>query len=138
MYEVQSYQLEVGKAEKPFASLTAELRELGRDYYPNVTYLCERFEFRPEDRDKVDIRTGEYVGCIKTFAEIYSYKLVMQSASSAVGKTAFFGDGEVGNRHLKKLGYYAPGASHANDAMRHMMYYLVFTLKQRIWLEMLK
>lgn len=105
--------------------------------------VCERFEFRKDEqnRDKIDYKPVEYIGVIRLFTKMYRHsgvKLIMQSASHTVGKSAFFGDGSEGNAKMKHLGLYIPGQRHATDAARHYAYYRTFTLDDLTFLHALK
>lgn len=82
--------------------------------------ICESFEFRKEYRDKeyLNYQAGEFVGTIKTFAEINDVLLYMQSASQA---KAFWTDDKI-----KKLGIKTK-SKHEKDALRHWLYHRTFT-----------
>lgn len=111
---------------------------------PRLHIVCERFEFRKTDqeRDKIDYDAAEYVGVVKLFVKMYknaNVKLVMQSASMVKEKKAnknnppFWTEAKI-----KHLGLWEPGKPHAMDALRHMLYYRTFTLKDHSLLYHLK
>jgi hypothetical protein len=101
-----------------------------------LVIVCERFEFRQDDRDrdKIDYIAGEYVGVVKRFWQQHQRQgvidLVMQSAAQVKGRgkhrtsKTFWGD----DSRLRKLGLWIPGQPHAMDATRHYLYYRTFTL----------
>jgi hypothetical protein len=103
--------------------------------------ILEPFTFRKDDqtRDKIDFTAAEYVGVVRTFAQLYAVPLVLQQASITVGSTAFWGDSAQGNAKLRKLDLWdSRQAPHGMDALRHLLYYMTFTLNQDVWLQRLK
>lgn len=107
------------------------------------TIILEPFLFRKEDsrtRAYIDYTPAEYVGVVKEFAQEYNVPLVLQQASQAVGETAFWGDGALGNKKMQDLGIWVPGKQnpHQRDALRHLLYYLSFTLKNKSFFELLR
>lgn len=98
--------------------------------YWNITQLvCESFEFRQHiDKDKakhkVELISREYIGIAKLFAEINVVPFSMHTASAAKGLIP--DKGPQKDVKLKQLGWNnsSPG-NHANDAARHLVYYLV-------------
>lgn len=104
--------------------------------------IVEKFEFRKDDqaRDKIDYMAAEIVGVCKVWAQQEWHQrgamnnLIMQG-SSLIGKTAFWSDD---NKRVKQLGLYdSKVAPHGMDAMRHLLYYLSFTLNQTEWFRKL-
>lgn len=101
----------------------------------NVDVLVvERFEFRQSDaqtRSKIDYRAGEYVGVCCLWAQQEGIKLVLQQAAQA---KAFWMDDKI-----KQLTLWRPEAfPHGIDALRHLMYYVTFTLNDQRWLLQLR
>jgi hypothetical protein len=97
----------------------------------HFTLIAERFDFRQSEeggqRHGTNLMSREYIGVAKLFAaERMNTPVVLQSAAQAKG---FIPDkaknGLEANAKLKALGLYVPGRPHANDAMRHLIYYLV-------------
>ncbi len=70
----------------------------------------------------------EAIGLIKYMAYDRCIPLVMQSPA----QKEFFT-----NERLKALGVYQTGHRHANDAIRHVLYYRAFTLKEEKLLQMI-
>jgi hypothetical protein len=95
--------------------------------------VCEKFEFRKDDqaRDKIDYTAAELVGTVKTYAGVEGFDLIMQG-SALIGRTAFWSDD---NKKVKQLGLYKPEcAPHGMDALRHVLYYVTFTLNDHYYL----
>jgi hypothetical protein len=105
---------------------------LGHMHTQVYSVVCESFEFRKGDEHRagVSLISREYIGVARLFAQErlgqVGQTLVMQTAGAAKG---FIPDkprgGLEANAKLKVLGLYVPGKQHANDAMRHLIYYLV-------------
>lgn len=96
-----------------------------------LTIVCESFEFRHDmERNKIVYDSAEYIGVVKLFCDDFDAKLVMQSASVA---KQFWTDDK-----LKKVNLYRPAMRHAMDALRHVLYYRAFTLKDKTLLKELK
>ena len=98
---------------------TNEAGELDEDGYVDLTIICESFQHR--QLPKVDLTPVEVIGVVKEWARQNNIEIVWQTA--AQGK-AFFD-----NKRLEALGVLKRPATHwrhANDAMRHMMWYLGF------------
>jgi hypothetical protein len=81
--------------------------------------IYETFKYR--QLPKADLTPVEAIGVIKLFAKQYNIPLHDQNPAQAVGEKAFWSDDR-----LKHLGLYQVGKVHANDAMRHLLYYLGF------------
>jgi hypothetical protein len=108
------------------------------------TVVCEKFEYQKEkaqEREHLNYEAAEYVGTVKTWYETMGTKigrvgisLVMQSPSVAVGKTCFWTDDK-----LKALGLYQKTRTpHERSALRHLLYYVTFTLKDNQFLHRLR
>lgn len=106
--------------------------ELDRMLYDRLPSLivCEEFAYRPYagDDDEAQPRRAhlnlvskEYIGVIKHYSYYTGTPLVMQAPSTGLQF--------VKDKRLKSLGLHIPGRNHANDATRHLLYYLVFTRK---------
>lgn len=81
-----------------------------------LVIVCESFEFRQNrQRDNINLMSKEYIGIVKLF----------QNRTSVVFQTAAQAKGFVTDQKLKKMGLWQPGKRHANDATRHLVYYLV-------------
>lgn len=103
--------------------------------------VIEDFNYRiMSDREKSDMgRLGielisrNYIGIIELYCKMYDCEYKIQAPHVAVGKTPFWSDDK-----LKKIGLYVSNAPHYNDAMRHLLTYLVFTKKEKWYLDYLK
>lgn len=91
--------------------------------------VCESFEFRQHiDKNKakmkVELISREYIGIVRLYSELYDVPLSMHTASAAKGMIP--DKGPQKDVKLKQLGWAksTPG-NHANDAARHLVYYLV-------------
>jgi len=83
----------------------------------NVHLVVEMFVYRY--RPKVDLTPAESVGVIKEWARQNDVKVSWQAPSQAM---YFWTDDR-----LKDYGLYLPARPHANDAMRHLLYFLHFS-----------
>lgn len=96
--------------------------------------IYERFEYRSESAygkkygnlDNVDLYPRNLIGvinmyCQKREAEDNPLILYTQMPAKVLGKKAFWTDDK-----LKKSYVLKPGQEHANDAMRHMLYWWQF------------
>lgn len=93
-----------------------DLYELLINYDPDYV-VCESFEFRQFDGNRTGIvlDSREYIGVAKLYCQLTKKPLTLQTAS--VGK-AFWTDAK-----LKKIGLWQVGQKHANDALRHVLYF---------------
>ena len=111
---------------------------------PGTIFIGERFLFLHEfaDRAKIDLTAPEYIGVAKSLLqERPQVQAVWQNASLACGKTAFWGDDSKpggGNEKIKKLGLWVPGKKHAMDSLRHLLYFISFTMNDDYYLTLLK
>lgn len=78
--------------------------------------VCESFEYRNNSRAGLVLDSVEYIGIVKLFVARYGVPLTMQTASMGKGFTK--------DQNIKKLGLWQSGKKHANDATRHLLYYL--------------
>jgi hypothetical protein len=84
----------------------------------DFTIVCESFEFRQgKQRHNINLMSKEYIGLVKMFNQDRGAPAVFQTAGQA---KPFVTDAK-----LKAMGWYHPGWKHANDATRHLVYYLV-------------
>ena len=94
-----------------------ELWSMLNNLYPTVV-IYEAFEYRNRARAGLVLDSREYIGIIRLWGEITDGAvLVKQTASQAKGF--------VNDAILKKGSLWVPGNPHENDAMRHLVYYLV-------------
>ena len=105
-----------------------DLRDILNRLDPAVV-VCEDFLFR-QSKTKVDLVSRDYIGVARLWCDDNGRELVLQTP--AAGK-AFWTDDK-----LKALGYYTPAMPHANDAVRHLLYYFTFTCDDNYYLMRLK
>jgi hypothetical protein len=104
---------------------TTEADELDEDGYADLKIICESFQHR--QLPKVDLSPVEVIGVVKEWARQNDVEIVWQT--SAQGK-AFFN-----NDRLDALGVLRKPKTtwrHANDATRHLLWYLGFGKGVRI------
>jgi hypothetical protein len=80
--------------------------------------VCESFEFRRHARDNLNLFSCELIGVVKMFVEEWTIPFKPQTASQAKG--------HFNDDHLKKAHLYKPAKPHANDAVRHLLYWFQF------------
>jgi hypothetical protein len=100
-------------------------------YQPDLL-IVEPFIYRPEGRGALDLAPAEWVGFLKYWVDLHVHtKLKLSPASTAVGRTAFFGDDkDGGNKRIKQLGLWEQrNAPHGMDALRHLLKHLVFDMR---------
>lgn len=90
--------------------------------------ICENFLWQP--RNKVDFRPVKALGIIEGYCTHSGTKLVMQNPST--------GKGFWTNAKLKACGEYVVGSEHERDAVRHLLHYLSFKVKDMHWIRLLK
>jgi hypothetical protein len=86
--------------------------------------------FLYQRRDKVDLRPVEGIGVIRLYCQLNGIIPVAQTP--ATGKR-FWTD-----KKIKQLDLWKPGLPHAMDALRHLLYYMSFGLKDHRWIEQLQ
>lgn len=83
---------------------------------PAITRLVvERFQYRPH-LPKVHLSPVEVIGVVKEWARQHEVDITWQTP--AEGKFYYT------DKRLKELDVYTPGKPHANDAMRHLWYFI--------------
>lgn len=82
--------------------------------------VYERFDYR-SGLAKANLTPVENIGVLKYWLDLNQVQSEEQWPHMAVGPKAFYNDDR-----LKLLGVYNVGHKHANDAMRHLLYYLSF------------
>ena len=89
--------------------------------------VTESFEFRQNlDKRKVDLISKEYIGILKLFAKINDMPYTEQSASTA---KAFVSDDKLIKLGILEKPIYQ--SRHRNDALRHLIRFMVINLKIR-------
>lgn len=83
--------------------------------------IVESFQYRSH-LPKVDLTPVEVIGVVKEWAVQNEVPIVWQTPAQA--KFYFT------NERLKELHLHYKGHPHANDAMRHLLYYLNFVLRK--------
>lgn len=105
-----------------------ELYKLLTSWEPDVV-VCESFMYRQNDRTGIKLNSVEYIGVAKLWCQTNNKKFVLQTPAQAKGF--------VTDEKLKLLNFFARAQRHANDATRHLVYYVI---KNKIgeykeWLE---
>jgi hypothetical protein len=89
-------------------------------------------DFVYQRRDKVVLTSVEVIGVIKLWIERSG------GSVSAYHHTAGTVMRFCSDDKLKTWGLYKSSQPHANDALRHLMYHLIVTRKEKEWLSLLK
>lgn len=110
-----------------------ELFELLNRKKPDVV-VSESFEYRRGQRDHVELVSREYIGIGKLWCRLNDRKMVLQTAASA--KT-FVTDERLSDCGLLLMPRTIWPNQHMNDAMRHLVFYLI-KWKVTPWEELLK
>lgn len=103
-----------------------------------LTVITESFEFRqtPDSAKKrrgLELVSREYIGVMKLVCKDNNIKLVQQMPAHAL---SFMTD-----ERLEKMGHLCTplhDRRHENDALRHLFFYLIQTLKVPEWRDKLK
>ena len=100
---------------------------LERLHIHDMVVVTESFEFRQFDgnRTGINLISREYIGVTKLFGRERNIPVKLQTAGLA--KKFVPDKGPDANKKLKAMGWYTPGMKHANDAARHLAYYMVNT-----------
>jgi hypothetical protein len=111
-----------------------ELWEWLLNHDPQVI-IYERFMYQRRELTKgvsLNLDAVEYIGVLKLWEKMsspLSPQLICQTPHQA---KKFWDDNK-----LKTLNLYMAGAPHANDATRHLLYYLSFTRGEKDWVKRL-
>jgi len=103
---------------------------LGNQQTANFTIVCESFEFRQRARAGLELISKEYIGVAKLFKQERMLELHNNQVQKLVFQTAAMGKGFIKDDKIKAKGLWTKGQKHAMDAMRHLLYYQVITLRQ--------
>lgn len=79
--------------------------------------VCEGFEYRNNSRSGLVLVSKEYIGVVKAYCTNHNIRYEEQTAAQAKGF--------ISDKALKRLGLYSSNAKHANDATRHLLYYII-------------
>lgn len=104
-----------------------ELRDALSELVPDLI-IYESFDWRPYRNQKVELISREYIGVIKLFCITFDVARQVQKPALKSWWT---------DNKLKRVGEYNVGMPHANDAVRHLLYYIMQTGDNR-WLKELK
>jgi hypothetical protein len=96
--------------------------------------VCEEFQYQIRRNQGVDMPgivlvSKEYIGVAKIWCDLRGKVYHEQKLSSL----KFWDDDK-----LKKIGLYEPGKPHRNDAVRHLLYYITFTLEDQSYVMKLR
>jgi len=91
--------------------------------------ICEDFTFR-QSKSKVNLDARNYIGVIELWCQTNDVPLHMQTPAQGKG---FWNDDK-----LKKINLYSANKPHANDAVRHLLYYISFVEGDYYFLKALK
>ncbi len=80
--------------------------------------VCESFQYRP-NQQHAELIANEYIGVVKHFEQ-------ERKPLPVVWQTKSYGRGFFTDDKLKVLRKYYAGHKHANDAMGHLLQYMVF------------
>ena len=79
--------------------------------------VIERFDYRNTSRSRVRLDSREYIGTVKGWCRRRGIPLFMQTAAQAKGF--------VPDQALKDANLYTKAFRHANDGMRHLIFFVV-------------
>jgi len=114
---------------------------LERRHTTNTIIVCESFQYRrPVDAPAVELISCEYIGVVKLVAqERPDIQVVWQTPGKVIPpKNRNVAGGFWTDDKLKQVRKWSPGRKHANDAMRHLLQYMAFTMGRRDLLEPLR
>jgi len=114
---------------------------LERRHVANTIVVCESFQYRrPVDAPAVELISCEYIGVVKLVAqERPDIQVVWQTPGKVIPpKNRNRAGGFWTDEKLKQVGKYSPGRKHANDAMRHLLHFMAFSMGRRDLLEPLR
>lgn len=93
-------------------------------YQPHII-VYETFDFRRHkkaQRDRVNLYAKELIGVIELYEQMVDFVILHeQRPSQVMGKIAYFN-----HQRLKEEGIYKPNKKHANEAVRHLLYWFNF------------
>jgi hypothetical protein len=112
----------------------------------NTIIVCESFEFRKNEkdrtRDNIVLDSKEYIGIVNLYKQTFDATTANRIGGlQVVYQTAAIGKGFWTDNKLQVAGRLATPKTrwvHANDAMRHLLYYMTFTMKRQDLLESLR
>lgn len=112
----------------------------------NTIIVCESFEFRRNEkdrsRDNIVLDSREYIGVVNLYGQHFEattsgmpgvFKIVYQTAGLGKG---FWTDKKLAV--VEKLAMPKTRWTHANDAMRHLLHFMVFKMNRQDLLTPLK
>lgn len=101
-----------------WATAATGIEELAARYGADLAIACERFTITIQTaKDTQAPWSLELIGVSRYMAQKYGAEFVLQQVASAKRFSADW--------RLKNLQWYVPGKSHARDAARHLLLYLV-------------
>lgn len=112
----------------------------------NTIIVCESFEFRRNDRDatrdNIVLVSKEYIGVVNLYAQTFEETTSgLPGEFKVVFQTAAMGKGFWDDRKLEVVGLLQTPKTtwpHANDAMRHILQYMVFKMNRQDLLQPLR
>jgi len=114
---------------------------LERRHVSNTIVVCESFQYRrPVDAPAVELISMEYIGVVKLVVqERPDIQVIWQTPGKVIPpKNKNHAGGFWTDEKLKQVRKWSAGRKHANDAMRHLLYYMAFTMGRRDLLEPLR
>lgn len=117
------------------------LHLLERRHVANTIIVCESFQYRrPVEAPSVELISVEYIGVVNLLAqERPDIQVIWQTTGKVLpSKSQHKVGGFWTDDKLKQVRKFSPGKKHANDAMRHLLYYMAFTMGRRDLLEPLR
>lgn len=115
----------------------------------NTIIVCESFEFRRNERDRnrtnIVLDSKEYIGVVNLYQQMFEATTAQKHDNhiglEVVYQTAATGKGFWTDQKLQAVRKQSTPKSkwpHANDAMRHLLHYMVFKMGRKDLLEPLK
>lgn len=115
----------------------------------NTIIVCESFEYRrnPKDRqrDNIVLDSKEYIGVVNLYQQHFEHTTAPRHDGllhlDVVYQTAATGKGFWTDQKLQAVGKFGTPKTkwpHANDAMRHLLHYMVFKMNRQDILVPLK
>jgi hypothetical protein len=102
----------------------AKFHSLMSHYKPDLLVVenYRVYQHKLKQHANSTVPTIQYIGAIRSFAQLLGIPIVFQWAFQAKG----FGT----DYRLRELGLYQPNRRHANDAIRHAVYWYIFHPRQ--------